>query len=171
MLLSLQSLQNWQQVFQAKQMISVKLSQFSFLERRFNEKASHAHVTNEVCGSIQLNQSGIDGTRLRGNLGYDGIGHRDDTGTGNVWRDRIDSYRGDRSYVSVRGDRMADRKCCSPHCGRIGAAANQCGVGSDGTRRRTRRLQGSQNRLTRGIGRRRYSSPGISESLTRDWIT
>lgn len=171
MVLSLQSLQNWQRLFQAKQMISVKLPQFSFLERRFNEKASHAHVTNEVCGSIQLNQSGIDGTRLRGNLGYDGTGHCDCTGTGYVWRDRIDSYRSDRSNVSVRGDRMADRKCCSPHCGRIGAAANQCGVGSNGTRRQARRVQSSQDRVTRGIGRQRYSSPGISESLTRDWIT
>lgn len=171
MMLSLQSLQNWQQVFQAKQMISAKLSQFSFLERRFNEKASHAHVTYEVCGSIQLNQSGIDGTRLRGNLGYDGTSHRDYTGTGYVWRDRIDSYRSDRSYVSVRGDRMADRKCCRSHCGRIGAAANQCGVGSNGTRQQRCRLHGSQNRVTRGIGRQRNSSPGISESLTRDWIT
>lgn len=171
MMLSMQSLQNWRQVFQAKQMISAKLPQFSFLERRLNEKASHAHVTNEVCGSIQFNQSGIDGTRLRGNLGYDGTGHRDCTGIGHVGRDRIDSYRSDRSNVSVRGDRMADRKCCSPHCGRIGAAANQCGVGSTGTRRQARRLQGSQNRVTRDIGRQRYSSPGISESLTRDWIT
>ncbi|MBA2116880.1 hypothetical protein HOV93_40740 [Planctomycetes bacterium FF15] len=171
MMLSLQSLQNWRQVFQAKQMISVKLLQFSFSERRFNEVASHAHVTNEVCGSIQLNQLGIDGTRLRGNLGYDSNGHRDYTGTINVWRDRVDSVRGDRSNVSVRSNWLVDRKCCRSHCGRIGAAANQCGIGSDGTRRPARRLPNFQNRLTRGIGRQRYSSPGISESLTRDWIT
>jgi len=171
MMLSLQSLQNWQRVFQAKQMISVKLPQFSFLERRFNEKASHAHVTNEVCGSIQINQLGIDGTRLRGHLGYDGTGHRDHTGTGYVWRGRVDSYCGDRGNVPVRGNRMVDRKCCCSDCGRICAATNQCGVGSNGTRRQESRIHGSQNCLTRGIGRQRNSSPGISESLTRDWIT
>ena len=167
----MQSLRNYQRVFQANQMTSAIFPQFSFLEGRNYEISSRAHVTDEVCGSIRINQPGNYGTRLRGNLGDDGTGHRDHTGLGIVGHTRFHSPACDWGNVPLRGVGLADGECCGTDCGRIGAATNQCGIGGPRGWRNEFALLGHQDRQTRGLGRRRFSSPGNSESLTRDWIT